>query len=122
MVQTIGFHDGLWADEMGTPITEVAKVTERFRRLNFGRLEIEVTVDDAKAYTGPWTVKLNQSFKPDTDLLETICHGRPRVVEMTFRRHAVRLRSGRATRATASLSAVRNHLFRRQPGIQLHPR
>jgi hypothetical protein len=41
--------------------------------LNFGRLEIEVTVDDAKAYTGPWTVKLNQSFKPDTDLLETIC-------------------------------------------------
>jgi hypothetical protein len=73
LVRTIGFQDGLWADETGTPITEKARITERFRRLNFGKLEIEVTVDDAKAYTGPWTVKLNQSFKPDTDLLETIC-------------------------------------------------
>src|SRR5215472_3759285 len=73
VVQTIGFRDDLWADETGTPITDAARITERFRRLNFGKLEVEVTVDDAKAYTGPWTVKLSQSFKPDTDLLETVC-------------------------------------------------
>jgi hypothetical protein len=48
-------------------------VTERFRRPNFGSLEIEVTVDDPKAYTAPWTVKLNQYIALNTDLLEYFC-------------------------------------------------
>ena len=50
-----------------------AKITEKFRRVTFGKLEIEITVDDAKAYTAPWTVKLNQTIKLDTDLLDYIC-------------------------------------------------
>ena len=73
VVQTVGLRDDAWADEEGTPITEAARVTEKFRRPNFGRLEIEVTVDDTKAYTAPWTVRLSQHIKLDTDLLEYVC-------------------------------------------------
>jgi len=73
VVQTTGFRDGLWLDATGNPMTDAAKMTERFRRMNFGRMEIEVTVDDPKAYTKPWTVKLNQIIKLDTDLLDFVC-------------------------------------------------
>ena len=51
----------------------VRAITERFGRVNFGRLEIEVTVDDPKVYTKPWTVKINQKLQPDTDLIDFIC-------------------------------------------------
>jgi sulfite dehydrogenase len=67
VVQTAGFRDGIWLDANGSPTTESARVTERFRRVNFGTLEIEVTVDDLKAYTSPWTVKLNQLIVLDSD-------------------------------------------------------
>jgi hypothetical protein len=73
VVQTTGFRDGIWLDTGGDPITDAAKVTERFRRVNYGRLEVEVTVDDPKAYTKPWTVKLAQILMLDTDLLDYIC-------------------------------------------------
>jgi hypothetical protein len=49
------------------------RVTERFRRVDFGKLEIEVTVDDPKAYTRPWTVKLNHFIALDTALLDYFC-------------------------------------------------
>jgi len=52
----------------------VARITEKFRRVNYGRLEVEVTVDDPKAYTAPFTVMLNQKILPDTDLLEYHCN------------------------------------------------
>ncbi|PYS04651.1 MAG: hypothetical protein DMG15_09005 [Acidobacteria bacterium] len=48
-------------------------MTERFRRLNLGNLEIEISIDDPKAYTRPWTVKLRQMLVADTDLLEYYC-------------------------------------------------
>jgi|SRR5688572_7007056 len=73
VVQTSGFREGLWADGAGNPLTEAATVTERYRRPNFGTLEIEVTVDDAKAYTAPWTITLHQRIKLDTELLEYVC-------------------------------------------------
>ena len=73
VVQTNGLRDGLWADNNGTPLTGAAKITERFRRPNFGKLEIEVTVDDPKAYTKPWTVQVNEAILVDTDLLEYVC-------------------------------------------------
>lgn len=73
VVETIGFRDGIWLDRKGSPMTEAAKVTEKFRRLNYGRLEVEVTVDDPKAYTKPWTVKLNQVAMLDTELLDYFC-------------------------------------------------
>lgn len=73
VVDTIGLRDGTWLDRKGNPITEAAKMTERFHRTNFGNLDIEVTIDDPKAYTKPWTVKLDQILMPDTDLLEYYC-------------------------------------------------
>jgi len=73
VVQTSGFRDGIWLDANGSPLTESANITERLRRVNFGTLEIEITVNDPKAYTRPWTVKLTQLLKPDTDLLDYYC-------------------------------------------------
>jgi hypothetical protein len=73
VVESAGFRDGLWLDFNGDPMTDAAKVTERFRRLNYGNMEIEVTVDDPKAYTRPWTVKLNQYLVLNTELLDYIC-------------------------------------------------
>ena len=48
-------------------------MTERFRRVNFGRMEIDITVEDPKAYTKPWTVRVNQQIMVDTELIEFIC-------------------------------------------------
>jgi hypothetical protein len=73
VVQTSGFRDGLWADFNGSPLTDAARITERFRRPAFGRLEVDVTIDDPKAYTRPWTIRLNQHIALDTDLLEYAC-------------------------------------------------
>ena len=73
VVQTIGFKDDLWLDISGTPLTDAAKVTERYHRPSFGKLEIDVTVDDPKAYTKPWTIRVNQTFAADTDLMEFFC-------------------------------------------------
>jgi len=73
VVQTAGFRDGLWLDTGGSPLTDAAKITERFRRVNYGTLEIELTVDDPKAYTKPWTIKVTQIIAPDTELLDFIC-------------------------------------------------
>jgi hypothetical protein len=73
VVETQGFRDGIWLDRSGSPMTDAAKVTEKFRRVNYGRLEIAVTVDDPKAYTKPWTVILNQTLLLDTELLDYFC-------------------------------------------------
>jgi hypothetical protein len=73
VVETIGLRDGLWADFNGSPLTDAARLTERIRRPDFGRLQIQVTVDDPKAYTKPFTVNVNQFFALDTDLLEYAC-------------------------------------------------
>jgi hypothetical protein len=74
IVETNGLRDGMWLDRRGSPMTDAARITEKFRRVNYGRLEIEVTVDDPKAYTTPWTVTLNQQILLDTDLLEYHCN------------------------------------------------
>jgi hypothetical protein len=73
VVHTSGFRNGIWLDATGNPMTDAAKITERFHRINFGQMEIEITVDDPKAYTKPWTVKLNQVIILDTDLLDFVC-------------------------------------------------
>ena len=73
VVETTGFTDDGWLDINGNPLTEAAKVTERFRRVNYGNLEIDVTVDDPKAYSRPWTVKVKQRIVLDAELIEFIC-------------------------------------------------
>ena len=54
-------------------MTAAARVRERIRRPDFGHLEIQVTVDDPKAYTKPWTVTLKQRIVVDTELIDEIC-------------------------------------------------
>ena len=73
VVDSIGFRDDLWLDWDGSVLTEAAKVRERIRRPDFGHLEIEVTVDDLKAYTKPWTVTLRQQLAADVELIDEIC-------------------------------------------------
>jgi hypothetical protein len=73
VVQTIGFREDLWLDSDGNPLTNAAKVTEKIRRPNYGTLEVEMTVDDPKAYTAPWTVKLSQPLTLDSELLDYYC-------------------------------------------------
>jgi hypothetical protein len=73
VVRTNGFRDGLWLDISGTPLTDAAIVTERYRRPSFGKLEIDLTVDDPKAYTKPWSIRVNQTLAVDTDLMEFYC-------------------------------------------------
>ena len=74
VVETTGFRDDVWLDVEGSPLTNTGKMTERFRRVNYGNLEIEVTVEDPKAYTKPWTVMIKQKVMLDTDLIEFICN------------------------------------------------
>src|SRR5262249_38307583 len=73
VVETAGFRDGNWLDSNGDPLTDAGKLTERFHRVNFEHMEIEITLDDPKAYTKPWTGKLNQTIKLDTDLIDFVC-------------------------------------------------
>jgi len=73
VVRTIGFRDGLWLDTSGSTMSDNAKMTERIRRPNFGTLEIEVTVDDPKTYTRPWTVSMPQTIVLDTELIDEFC-------------------------------------------------
>jgi hypothetical protein len=73
VVQTAGFRDRMWIDMRGSPISDVAKMTERLRRPNYGMLAVELTIDDPKTYTRPWTVTFNQSIVLDTELIDEFC-------------------------------------------------
>jgi hypothetical protein len=74
VVDTTGFNDRGWLDDGGHPQTEALRVIERLRRPNFGHIDLEVTIDDSKAYTKPWTVKLSGfNFFADQELMESIC-------------------------------------------------
>ena len=73
VVESNGFRDDTWIDRNGSPLTSAARVTERFRRPDFGHLQIEVTVNDPKAYGRPWTVTLTQDLAVDTELLDYHC-------------------------------------------------
>jgi hypothetical protein len=63
-----------WLDVNGSPYTDALKMTERFRRPNFGTLEIDITIDDSKAYTKPFTVRVNQRIMVDQEMIEFICN------------------------------------------------
>jgi hypothetical protein len=74
VIDTIGLRDDTWIDWNGSVLTEAAKVREEIRRPDFGHLDIKVTVDDPKAYTKPWTVRIDQRLLPDQELIEFICN------------------------------------------------
>jgi hypothetical protein len=81
VVETSGFNGKTWLDQLGHPATEALHVTERFRRTDFGHLELQVTINDPKAYTKPWTVLERFQLLPDTDLLEFVCNENNRDLE-----------------------------------------
>ena len=74
VVETTGFNDKSWIDTGGRPHSEALHVTERYRRRDFGHLEVQITIDDPKAYTKPWTVTEVLHLLPDTELLEYVCN------------------------------------------------
>jgi len=75
-----------WLDHRGSPYTEAMKLTERFRRVSYGSLDIEVTVDDPKAYTRPFTVRVVQTIVADgTEPIEFICHENQTFLKLTGR-------------------------------------
>jgi hypothetical protein len=74
VVETNNLRDDGWLDVRGSPFTDQAKITERFRRVSFGKLEIDVTIDDPKAYSRPFTVRVNQQISVDNELIEFICN------------------------------------------------
>ncbi len=73
VVDTIGFRDDLWLDMAGNPLTSAGRLTERFRRPDYGNLEIELTINDPKAYTRPWNAMLKMHVVLNTELIEEIC-------------------------------------------------
>ena len=73
VVDTKGFNDKTWLDDAGHPHTDQLHTIERYRRRDFGHMELQVTIDDSKAYTKPWTISIQLSLMPDTDLIEDMC-------------------------------------------------
>jgi hypothetical protein len=76
VVTTIGFRDDVWLDVNGSPLTGSGKMVERFTRPNFGTLQIDVTIEDPKSYTAPFTVRVMQQLMADTELYESVCEER----------------------------------------------
>ncbi|MDG2175899.1 MAG: hypothetical protein P8M72_07205 [Gammaproteobacteria bacterium] len=81
IIDTIGVRDDTWIDWNGSVITENAKVREEITRLDYGHLEIKVTVDDPVAYTEPWSATLTQRLVVDAELIDEICLENERFVE-----------------------------------------
>ncbi|HLG55330.1 MAG TPA: hypothetical protein VI485_08355 [Vicinamibacterales bacterium] len=84
VVDTVGFNDKAWLDDGGHPRSEAMHVTERFRRRDFGHLDVEFTFDDPKAYTKPWTVTVPFNLLPDTDIIENVCENEKDVEHIFF--------------------------------------
>ena len=73
VVNTAGFNDRGWLDVGGHPQTESLRLTERYRRRDFGHLELDVTFDDPKTFAKPFTLHMEKTLTPDTQLLEDVC-------------------------------------------------
>lgn len=84
VVETAGFNGKTWLDMSGHPATEALRVTERFTRRSVGQMDLEVTIDDPKAYTRAWTVNQRLRLLPEDDLIEHICEENNRVPASIF--------------------------------------
>jgi len=74
VVESNGFNDRTWLDHDGHPHTEALRTTERYRRRDFGHMDVEVTLADAGAYAKPWTVAAHAELAPDTEMIEWVCN------------------------------------------------
>jgi hypothetical protein len=73
VVNSAGFNDRGWLDVGGLPQTESLKRTERYRRLDLGHLQLEVTFDDPKTFARPFTLHMDKTLAPDTEIIEDVC-------------------------------------------------
>jgi hypothetical protein len=73
VVESAGFNSRTWLDGIGHPHGEQLRLTERFRRRDFGHIDLQVTIDDGEFYERPWTAAVVLELAPDTDLLEDVC-------------------------------------------------
>jgi hypothetical protein len=73
VIETIGQNGKTWLDMRGLPGTESLRVVERYTRPTIGRINIDVTIDDPKAYTRSWDVHLTWELMPDLELIESVC-------------------------------------------------
>ena len=73
VVETTGFKEQAWLDGFGHPRSEAMRITERYRRRDFGHMDVEMTFDDPKYYTRPFGFKTAMTLLPDTDVLEYVC-------------------------------------------------
>lgn len=72
-VDTAGFNDKSWLDDWGHPHSDALHTIERFTRTDFGHMTGEITIDDPKSYTKPFTITLKFRLMPDTELIEDVC-------------------------------------------------
>jgi hypothetical protein len=72
-VETAGFNDQTPLDAMGHPHSDALRITERYRRRDFGHLDVEMTFDDSKMYTRPFTIKIPHNLMADSDIFENFC-------------------------------------------------
>ena len=85
-VEPESFHGVGWLDHRGSPYSLAMKITERFRRVNYGQLEIEMTVDDPQTYTRPFTLRIGQQLVADgSEIIEFICHENQMFLKLTGR-------------------------------------
>jgi hypothetical protein len=81
VVESFGFNDRSWLDSSGHPHTEALRMTERYRRRDFGHLDLDVTLQDPAVYARPWTVAVRAELAADTELLEYVCNENTRDLE-----------------------------------------
>jgi hypothetical protein len=73
VVDSVGFNDKTWTSRYGVSHSDALRTTERYRRTDFGHLQVEVTYTDPKAYAKPWGFTENMTLAADTEMLEAIC-------------------------------------------------
>ena len=73
VVDTAGFNDRGWLDARGHTHSDLLHLTERFHRVDFGHMAIQIMVDDPKTYARSFTVMVNQELLPGSDLIEYFC-------------------------------------------------
>jgi hypothetical protein len=73
IVDSVGFNDKTWVSRFGVSHTEALRITERYRRPDFGHLEVDVTFTDPGAFAKPWGFTVNMELAADTEMIETVC-------------------------------------------------
>jgi hypothetical protein len=73
VVETVGFNVETWLDNRGLPHSDALKLTERFKRVDVGKMDVGITIDDPKYYMRPWNIAISFDLIPDSDLFEDMC-------------------------------------------------